>query len=276
MSDEHTTGEVQQTATPRAPSVGGAVVRNNFGIPIAIVMAAALVSGAIYMSGNKAPSSVNVQGGIDTAQNTQDTPEMEVAPISETDHIRGNPNADIIIVEYSDFDCPFCRIFHDTMTKIISEYGKDGKVAWVFRQFPIKQLHPDAPKIAIASECAAELGGNDAFWKFSDALNGSRKVTYGANGNVTDVEPTDVSRLAEFAQTAGVEREKFNACLTSGKYDAKIEADIAAATKAGAQGTPYSIVMVGGQKGVINGAQPYDVVKGIIDNLLTQLKSGAQ
>ncbi len=269
--EQHTTPEpVQSSVTVNtAPAA-----KSNLGIPAAIVIAATLIAGAIYMSGAKNTKSVNVQGGIDSAQKEQTTGEIVVAPVTKDDHIRGNPNAPIVIVEYSDYDCPFCRVFHDTMTKVMAKYGADGKVAWVFRQFPLVQLHPDAPKIATASECVAELKGNDAFWIFTDKLNESRKMEFTPEGNLKSVEPTNITRLTEFAVAAGADKTKFERCLNSGKYDEKIAADVEAAAKTGARGTPYSIVMVGEQQGVINGAQPFEVVDKIVANLVAQVKGG--
>jgi protein-disulfide isomerase len=237
--------------------------KNSLGIPIAIVIAGAIVAGAIYFSGSGAPTQqANTQG---TNTGEQVTPETEIAPVTENDHIRGNPNAPIVIVEYSDFDCPFCKNFHETMNQVMAEYGADGKVAWVYRHFPLIQLHPNAPALAAASECVAELGGNDAFWNFTDLIFGERGVN----------EATDVSRLTEFAQTAGVDGGQFDLCHNSGKYDDAIDTDLAAALKTGARGTPYSVVLVGDQQGVINGAQQYPVVKQILDDLLAQIEGRA-
>lgn len=239
---------------------------NSLGIPIAIVISAIIIGGAIYFSS----SSQTPQDRLTTETAGEDTPTIE--PITEEDHIRGNPNAPIMLVEYSDYDCPFCRIFHDTMNRIMLEYGTDGKVAWAFRHFPIASLHPDASKIAEASECAAELGGNDAFWSFTDALNDSREITYGANGQVTAVEPTDMSRMSEFAVTAGVDQGQFELCYNSGKYSDAIAQDVNEAIAAGGTGTPYTVVLVGDQIiGTINGAQPYAQVKQNIDGLLEQI-----
>ena len=150
------------------------------------------------------------------------------------------------------------------MNKIMDEYGVDGRVAWVYRQFPLSQLHPNAPKVAEASECVAELGGNEAFWKFSDLVFGER----GTN------EPTDLTRLPEFAVSAGVDERGFETCLSSGRYTDQINQDVAEAIKAGGQGTPHTVVMVGDQQGVINGAQPYDNVKEIVEQLLSQIEGG--
>ena len=239
--------------------------RSNLGIPVAIVIAAVLIAGAIYMGGLKSGKNVDLQGAIGSAQDKEQvTPEIKVAPVTEKDHVRGNPNADILIVEYSDYECPFCKNFHETMQKLVKEYGSTGKVAWVYRHFPLEQLHVNAPKIAAASECVAEQGGNDAFWKFTDLVFGERAVN----------EKTDMSKLPQYAEKAGVDKNKFELCFSSNKHDTTIKDAVTAALATGARGTPYSILMVGDQQGVINGAQPYEVVKQMIDNVVTQMEGG--
>lgn len=95
----------------------------------------------------------------------------KMSPVTDKDHIKGDINAPVKIVEYSDIDCPFCKRFHTTMQEIMDSYGKDGKVAWVYRHFPLTQLHPDAFNKAEASECITAKGGNDKFWSFVDALS---------------------------------------------------------------------------------------------------------
>ena len=94
----------------------------------------------------------------------------KVEPVSDKDHLLGNPSAPVKIVEYSDLDCPFCKTFHATLQQIMEDYGKQGKVAWVYRHFPLAQLHPDAPRKAEATECATELGGQQAFWALTDQI----------------------------------------------------------------------------------------------------------
>ncbi len=258
MNEEH-------NSTPQAPQSSPSS-KQSMGVPIAIVIAGLIIAGAVYMNGaGGAKPAVNVQGGIDGANNpSQETPEITVLPVTADDHIRGNPNAPILIVEYSDYDCPFCKNFHETMNRIMDEYGQSGQVAWVYRQFPLEQLHPNAPKISAASYCVAELGGNDAFWKFSDLIFGSREIN----------AQTDIKKLSEFASQSGVDRSKFELCQNSGKYTDKVKADVDAAFNAGARGTPYSVVMVGAEQGVINGAQPYETVKQIVSNLITQINGG--
>lgn len=238
-------------------SAGVRTSRNNLGIPVAIVIASVLIAGAIIYTGmQKGPAAT-------APTNNGNTPaeDIEVAPVTEKDHIRGNPNAPIVIVEYSDFDCPFCKNFHETMQQVMDQYGANGQVAWVYRHFPLEQLHPNAPKLAAASECVAELGGNDAFWKFADLIFGER----GTN------EPTNMTRLPDFAEQSGVSKERFNECVENGTYDTAIDASIEEAIKTGARGTPYSILIVGDQQGVINGAQPYATVKQMLDTVIAQM-----
>jgi len=257
MEDEqnfvpHTEPAPEAAATP-AP-------KQSLAIPIAIIIGFAMIAGAIFYTGNTG-APVDVAGAIDGANQPQETAEREdIRPVDDNDHIRGNPNAPIMIVEYSDFDCPFCKNFHDTMNRIMDEYGTTGKVAWVYRHFPLEQLHPSAPRIAAAAECVAEEAGNDAFWTFSDLVFGER----GTN------EPTNMARLAEFAVASGATESVFNACLSNGDTQNLVEEDFNDGLAAGARGTPHSFVVVGGQSGVINGAQPYEVVKQIVDNVIEQ------
>lgn len=222
----------------------------NYAIPFAIVIAGLAIAGAIYFGDGKkvAVSSVaqQVSGAVD--------------PVTSSDHIVGNPNAKVIIVEYSDTECPWCKTFHPTMQRIMSEYGKDGKVAWVYRQFPIAGLHPKAHKEAEATECAAKLGGNTKFWEY---LNKIFEITPSNNG-------LDADELPKVAQEIGLDITAFNACLSNGEMRAVVDAWLASGAKAGAEeGTPHSIILVNKKpKSSINGAQPYEAVKAQIEELL--------
>ena len=234
---------------------------NPFIIPAAILIGFGLIAAAIFFSGATDTSGTAPVTG--TAPEEKAVERSEIRPIDEDDHIRGNPNAPIVILEYSDYDCPFCKNYHETMNKIMDDYGSTGKVAWVFRHFPIKQLHPNARTIALASECVADLGGNDAFWKFSDLIFSEREIN----------AQTNMTKLALFATQSGVNEDAYNSCVTDKKFVGQVDADFADAANAGAQGTPYSLVLVGGQQGVINGAQPYEAVKQIMETLLTQIEN---
>ena len=99
-----------------------------------------------------------------TAQNAK-----KVRPVtSSRDHIYGNPAAIVSLIEYSEFECPFCKRFHPTPSKVVEKY--QGKVNWVFRHFPLDIHNPAAQKEAEAAECAGELGGDEAFYKYADLL----------------------------------------------------------------------------------------------------------
>lgn len=223
-------------------------------VPIAIVLAAGLIAGAIYLNGQNPPQAV---------KQTPPTEENVVfRAVDNTDHIKGNPNAPILLVEYSDYDCPFCKQFHDTLSQVMAEYGTDGKVAWVYRQLPLQQLHPNAPKIAIAAECVAEIAGNEGFWKFTDRVFAEKTVQ----------DFTVMSRITEYAVDAGADKGEFELCYNSNKTKDKVDASIAEAAAAGARGTPHTFVIVGDQRTVINGAQPYSVVKQVMDNILAQIE----
>ncbi len=230
-------------------------------IPIAIVIAGALIAGAVYLGTSKgAPTTTgNNQQPQQVAQQTGDLEQM--AKISASDHIRGNPNAPVKIVEYSDTECPFCKRFHTTMKEVMDEYGKDGKVAWVYRHFPLDQLHSKARKEAVALECANEQGGNDKFWLYADRLF---EITPANNG-------LDPAELPKIAQYVGLDTAKFATCLGSTKYDAHIEEDVQNATATGGNGTPWSIVVAAnGEKYPLSGAQPYTSVKQLIDLALQE------
>ncbi len=188
-----------------------------------------------------------------------------VKPVNGEDHIRGNSNAPVKVVEFSDFECPFCKSFHATMKQVMNGYEKDGKVAWVFRHFAIDELHSKARKEAQAAECAAEIGGNQGFWAYADRL--------------FEIAPSnnrlDLSQLPIVAHDTGLDQAKFESCLSGdqrgGKFATHIEADIQDARTSGGTGTPYSVVI--GSKGhifPISGAESYEAVKAIIDVALKE------
>jgi len=223
---------------------------SQFAMPLAIVIAGALVAGAVmYSNGNN--------GGGQQAQEESSYSLDAMAPITAEDHIVGNPNAKIVIVEYSDFECPFCKVFHQTMLKVMDEYGADGTVAWVYRHFPLDSIHSKARTEAVASECAGELGGNDAFWAFTNKFF---EVT--PSNDQTDIENV----IPAIGREIGLDEDKFVECLNSGRYDAHIQDDLDNAIATGGRGTPWSIVLLpGGEKTAISGAQPYETVRQLIE-----------
>lgn len=226
-----------------------------FSVPIAIVIAGLLIGGSLYYSNIKIAQEPKVK----TVELATNDATKDMRPVTADDHILGDPNATLKIVEYSDLECPFCKVFHATMKQIMEVYGKNGKVAWVYRHFPIDQLHSKARKEAEATECANELGGAEKFWEFTD-------MVYATTNSNNSLDP---AQLPVIAKKVGLDVKAFNTCLSSGKYAAKVEADYQDAIKAGGQGTPNTIVIaLDGTKTIIQGAQSFDSVKAIIDALL--------
>ena len=184
-----------------------------------------------------------------------------IRPVTPRDHIRGSPDAPVKIVEFGDTECPMCKRFHPTLQRIVQEYP--GKVAWVFRHFPIDDIHPKARKEAEATECANELGGNEKFWAYLDRL-------YAITPSNDRLDPTELPRIAEHI---GLNRTQFESCLQSGRHAQRVEADVADALAAGATGTPYTVVIApNGRLFAILGAQPYATVKLVVDIALQQRK----
>lgn len=175
------------------------------------------------------------------------------------DHIYGNPQAAISIIEYSDFECPFCKRFHATPKELVQTYA--GKVDWVYRHFPLAFHNPGAQKQAEASECANELGGNDAFWKYGDAIY-ARTQSNGKGFPLTQLVP--------LATEIGLDGDKFRQCIDSGKYAARVQEDIAEGTQIGVSGTPASVLLNNqtGETRFKSGAQPIAAFKADLDSML--------
>ena len=242
----------------------GADSGNPFMVPAAILMAGLLIGGAIVYSRNPIGSEGSPTADIASAPNSADSgsgAEIGIKPVTLNDHILGDPNAPVKLVEFSDLECPFCKRFHSTMKQLIDEYGKSGQVAWVYRHFPLDSIHSKARKEAQATECANELGGNEKFWSYLDKIY---EVTPSNNR-------LDPSTLPQIAEDIGLDRVQFEACLEGDKYVQHIENDYQDAIASGGRGTPYSVVIAeNGKKFSISGAQPYSAIKSIIDLALKE------
>lgn len=176
----------------------------------------------------------------------------KLVEISDSDHIRGNKNAKVFLVEYSDYECPFCARFHSTAQQVLDEYGDD--VAWVYRHFPLDSIHPKARPAAEASECVAEVGGDDAFWTFTDAVF---------------ADQTKLSDLSSIASSAGVSGSSYDNCVSGGKYADTVEEHYQGGIGAGVTGTPGNfIVNENGDTWFVPGAYPYEQITPYIDEAL--------
>lgn len=226
-------------------------------LPMSIVVAGLLIGGGVYLNGKIAKEAPTPTQQLEAKSKNLSTGLRE---IDANDHILGSPNARVLIVEYSDTECAFCKIFHSTLLSIMQEYGKEAKVAWVYRHFPIAELHKKAFREAQALECAGELGGNSKFWEYTNKLY---EVTPSNDG-------LDPAELTKIAVQVGLSSESFNTCLDSGQYAPRVQADIDNAKELGAAGTPYSIVIdqKTGEHYPIEGAYPYTQLKSVIDLIL--------
>lgn len=153
---------------------------------------------------------------------------VTVPPVSSRDHVRGAEDPQIIWIEYSDLECPFCSRFHPVMKQVIDVYG--DQVQWVYRHFPLEGSHPGAYVKSQAAECVATLAGEEAFWTYIDGI-----FTVGPDFEVGD--------LTGFATQLGVDRNAFETCVTTGQTNARIDEDFAGGLTSGVTGTPTSYII---------------------------------
>ena len=205
----------------------------------AIVIAGLLIAGAILLKGNQGPVNEKIL-------NLKD---IKIKQVSPEEHILGNPNAKVMLVEYSDTECPFSKRFHDTTAQIIKEKGNE--IAIVYRHFPIAQLHPGAFHEAVATECAYEQGGNEIFWKYIDEV-------YKRTGSNNSLDPKELPKIAG---DIGLDLASFNSCLDTEKYADKVKEQMKSGNDIGVNGTPKSFILKKGKVvDTIEGAYPYEQV----------------
>jgi protein-disulfide isomerase len=205
--------------------------------------------------GGSGTAALNNQGAAPSAPTdpsgklTED--QLKTLPkVTDADHIRGSKDAQVFLIEYSDYQCPYCEQFFPTAQQVLKEYG--NKVAWVYRQFPLEQIHPNARPSAEASECVAALGGNDAFWKFTDLIFGNQ-AKY-------------LTNLQTAAVDAGVNGAQFKDCFASTKYKDRVDSQLQGGVTAGVNGTPANFIINNkGQGWLIPGALPFAQIKTTID-----------
>jgi protein-disulfide isomerase len=162
---------------------------------------------------------------------------------SANDHIVGSPTAPIVLVEYSDFQCPYCSMIYPSLKDIVAK--SNGQIAWVYREFPLYQIHPNALPAANAAECINDQLGNTAFWKFvDDDFNNQSNI--------------GTAFFSAEAQKLGADMTKYNACVAVSTFQNKIEGQIAEAENSGGNGTPYTVIIntQTGKQFPVSGALP--------------------
>jgi protein-disulfide isomerase len=176
-----------------------------------------------------------------------DAPRLAVA-VTTDDPSQGIATAPVTVVEYSDFQCPFCQHVMPTLKELRTKYGDKMRLVW--KDFPLTQIHPQAFVAAQAGNCAREQG---KFWEYHDRLFANQQA----------LQP---EFLKKYASEVGMDPTKFNACLDSAKYEAKVQESLGVGTGLGITSTPT--VYVNGR--MVNGAQPIEVFQAIIDDELAR------
>lgn len=216
----------------------------SYATPVAILVAGVLMASAVFWS-SAGGSSVD-PGATQATITDFRLPSVE-------DHVRGNQEATIAIVEFSDFECPFCAQLHPTLERIIEE---NRDVKWIYRHFPLTSIHSRAYAAAVASECVAKLGGNEAFWKFADAMFENQHRLG---------EPLS----AETANALGIGQSAFAACVSDSSVSAQVDSDAEEAVQSGGRGTPFVVVVTASGKLIpFSGALPYEDIKRLVDQAI--------
>jgi protein-disulfide isomerase len=236
-------------------------MKEKYIIPIAIIIAGLLIAIAILISPaiwkeTKAPTKENNQNT--QKQLTWEEVSKKLRLPDNTDWVRGDLNkAKAIFIEYSDLECPYCKKFHETMLKVLEKYG--DKVAWVYRHFPIENLHKKAMIEAIAAECVGKIGGNNAFWSYID------KIFEVTQSN----DRLDLTLLPKFAEEVEISKDDFLKCYNQKETQDKIKSHMQELISllGDRAGTPFTVLLIGEERIPIPGYVPFEN----IDNALSQM-----
>jgi protein-disulfide isomerase len=175
-------------------------------------------------------------------------PPRATIPVGAADPALGSSSAKVTIVEFSDFQCPFCLRASPTLKQVRQTYGDKVRIVW--KDFPLTQIHPQAFKASEAGHCAGEQG---KFWEYHDKLFASQQA----------LQPES---LKQYAKDMGMDAAKFDACLDSAKYAERVRDGVSAGAQLGVNSTPT--LYVNGRR--LEGAQPYDVIAAVIDEELAK------
>ena len=184
---------------------------------------------------------------------------------TDDDPVLGDKNAPVTIIEFSDYECPFCkRHFDETLPQLIKNYVDTGKVKIAYRDFPLSFHNPMATKEAVAANCAREQGGDEKYFKFHDEI--FKRTTSNGNG-------LDDAKIQTIASDLGLNKSDFDTCLSNPAMEEEVKKDIADGSAAGASGTPTFIIGKSTaneeiEGDLVVGAQPYAAFQAVIDPLL--------
>ncbi len=172
-------------------------------------------------------------------------------------HLYGNPDARFTLVEFSDFECPFCKSFHQTLKRLVD--SSDGLVNWQFTSLPLH--NPTSQQEAEAAECVAEVKGNPGFWVFANEIF---MHTRSNGGGLPDME--------SLLHTTGVDVALHQECLRTGKAKEIINKAMQEAQSLGVDGTPATLVIdhLSGKKQIVSGAQPPQAIAAVIQKMMQE------
>ncbi len=222
-----------------------------FVLPASILLAALIISSTLIFTRNDGSG----KSGLAQIGNEQVGGLIEIEVTSD-DHILGDKDADVTIVEFSDFQCPFCRaLWRGALPSIKRDYIDTGKARFVYKHYPLEDIHPGARPAAEASECAADQG---AFWEFHDKIYEEQEKL--GQGTISFT----AGDLKRWAVEMGLDSGSFNKCLDSGEYSNKVTAHINQGSAAGVNGTPATYV----NGRLVSGAQSYETFRAIIESFL--------
>lgn len=194
-----------------------------------------------------------------TDQTSGTLPQQPTGPVDVAQGhlpILGNKDAKVTVIEFSDFQCPFCKsLFSETLPQLKKDYVDTGKIKFAYRHYPISSIHPNAQKSAEASECANE---QDKFWDYHDFLFTNQSEWESLESSAAQ------AKFVEYAGTLGLDAGQFDECITSGKFAENVSGDLADGSKAGVNGTPATFI-----NGIlVEGAVPYEEFKAQIEKAL--------
>jgi protein-disulfide isomerase len=214
---------------------------------VSILIAGVIIAGAIIYTNHHSTTAVADTTGA--AAGT--TASANVPAPSSSDHIIGSPTAPIVMVEYSDFQCPYCQMIYPSLKQIQST--SNGQIAWVMREFPLYQIHPQAMPAANAAECIAAQLGNTGFWKYADTVF----------NNQASLNPDYSTSLAK---QFGANMDQYNSCVTNSTYLSKIQQETTDAENSGGNGTPFTVIIntKTGKQYPISGALPLAQIQSVI------------
>ena len=257
--------------TVRVPKLGKTQLFLTVGLMVASFLIGSLWTKVQYLEKGgtltKGATTANTQGTGQQAAAPQALPPEDTGPVKvsvDDDPVLGNKDAKLTIIDFSDYECPFCkRYFDDTFSQIKKDYIDTGKIKYVYRDLPLS-FHQNAHKEAQAAECAREQGGDGVYYKYHDEI--FKRTASNGTGLA-------LSALSIIANDLGLNGATLQSCLDSEKYKAEVDKDLADAGSVGASGTPTFFIGKSSADGIITGtkivgAQPYSAFQAEIDKQL--------